>query len=237
MLEGYTLKILQERIGYRFRDELLLRQALTHSSYTNEQKINKMKHYERLEFLGDAVLELVSSEFLFHQNPDLTEGELTKRRASMVCEPSLAFCARDLELGQFMMLGKGEENTGGRGRDSIISDVMEAVTGAICLDGGMEAARNFINRFILSDLEDKQLFYDSKSNLQELVQGKLKKEFTYEPLEECGPEHDKIFRVAVCMDGEILSEGQGRTKKAAEQQAAYEALLLLRDRGHVFKKH
>ena len=123
MLEGYTLKILQERIGYRFRDELLLRQALTHSSYTNEQKINKMKHYERLEFLGDAVLELVSSEFLFHQNPDLTEGELTKRRASMVCEPSLAFCARDLELGQFMMLGKGEENTGGRGRDSIISDV------------------------------------------------------------------------------------------------------------------
>ncbi len=237
MLEGYTLKMLQERIGYRFQDELLLRQALTHSSYTNEQKINKMKHYERLEFLGDAVLELVSSEFLFHQNPDLTEGELTKRRASMVCEPSLAFCARDLELGQFMLLGRGEENTGGRGRDSIISDVMEAVTGAIYLDGGMEAARNFINRFILSDLEDKQLFYDSKSNLQELVQGKMRKEFTYELLEECGPAHDKLFRVAVRMDGENLSEGQGRTKKAAEQEAAYKALLLLRDRGYVFKKH
>ena len=237
MLEGYTLKNLEERIGYRFQNIALLKQALTHSSFTNEQRINKAGDYERLEFLGDAVLELVSSDFLFREHPELTEGELTKLRASMVCEPSLAFCARDLELGKFMLLGKGEESTGGRERDSIISDGMEAVTGAIYVDGGMEPARAFIYRFILSDLEDKRLFYDSKSNLQELIQGRLKKDFRYELLEESGPEHNKIFRVSVCMEEECLGEGAGRTKKAAEQQAAYRAVLLLRDRGYVFKKH
>lgn len=237
MLEGYTLKDLEERVGYSFRNAGLLKQALTHSSFTNEQKINKAGDYERLEFLGDAVLELVSSEFLFRLHPELSEGELTKLRASMVCEPSLAFCARDLELGKFILLGRGEENTGGRERESITSDAMEALIGAIYLDGGMEPAKEFIDRFVLSDLEDKQLFYDSKSNLQELIQGKLKKEFGYELLEESGPEHDKIFRVSVQMEGECLGEGTGRTKKAAEQQAAYKALLVLRDRGHVFKKY
>lgn len=237
MLEGYTLKLLEERIGYRFQNIALLKQAIAHSSFTNEQRINKFKHYERLEFLGDAVLELVSSEFLFKEHPNMPEGELTKLRASMVCEPSLAFCARDLELGQFMYLGKGEENTGGRHRDSIVSDAMEAVIGAIYLDGGMEYAKTFIYRFILSDLEDKQLFYDSKSNLQELIQGKLKKDFRYELLEESGPEHDKVFVVEVLMEEECLGKGSGRTKKAAEQQAAYEALLLLRDKGYVFKKY
>ncbi len=228
MLEGYTLQLLEERIGYRFRDVSLLKQALTHSSYTNEQKINRQKHYERLEFLGDAVLELVSSEFLFHSHPDMPEGEMTKMRASMVCEPSLAFCARDLELGKFLLLGKGEESTGGRRRESITSDVMEAVIGAIYLDGGMEEARAFINRFILSDLEDKQLFYDSKTNLQELVQGTLKKEIRYEAVGEYGPEHDKTFMVEVHIDGEKVGSGEGRTKKAAEQKAAYEALLKLK---------
>lgn len=237
MLEGYTLKILEDRIGYHFHDISLLKQALTHSSFTNEQKINKAKHYERLEFLGDAVLELVSSEFLFKRHPQMPEGELTKLRASMVCEPSLAFCARDLELGNFLLLGKGEEITGGRHRDSIISDAMEAVTGAIFLDGGMEFAKEFIYRFILSDIEDKQLFYDSKSNLQELIQGKLKKAFHYELRDEKGPEHDKIFEVEIFMEEESLGTGQGRTKKAAEQQAAYNALLLLRERGYVLKKY
>ncbi|MBE5883272.1 MAG: ribonuclease III [Lachnospiraceae bacterium] len=237
MLEGYTLQMLEERIGYCFHNIALLKQAMTHSSFTNEQRINKAKHYERLEFLGDAVLELVSSEFLFMEHKDMPEGELTKMRAAMVCEPSLAFCARDLELGQFMRLGKGEESTGGRHRDSIISDAMEALIGAIYLDGGMDAAKVFIDRFILSDLEDKQLFYDSKSNLQELIQGKLKKEFHYELLEESGPEHDKVFEVEVFMEKESLGKGSGRTKKAAEQQAAYKALLLLRDKGYVFKKY
>ena len=236
-MEEYTMENLQERIGYHFKNTALLKRALTHSSYMNEQKINKNGDYERLEFLGDAVLELVSSEFLFHEHPEVPEGELTKMRASMVCEPSLAFCARDIELGNFILLGKGEENTGGRERDSIISDVMEAVTGAIYLDGGMEPAKAFIHRFILSDLEDKQLFYDSMSNMQELIQGKLKKEFQYELLEESGPEHNKLFKVAVRMEDEVLGEGAGRTKKAAEQQAAYKALLLLRDRGYVFKKY
>ena len=237
MLEGYTLKLLEDRIGYHFHDISLLKQAVTHSSFTNEQKINKAKHYERLEFLGDAVLELVSSEFLFKRHPEMPEGELTKVRASMVCEPSLAFCARDLELGKFLLLGKGEDITGGRHRDSIISDAMEAVTGAIFLDGGMEPAKQFIYRFILSDIEDKQLFYDSKSNLQELIQGKLKKDFHYELRDEKGPEHDKIFEVEIFMEEESLGIGQGRTKKAAEQQAAYKALLLLRDRGYVLKKY
>lgn len=166
----YTLEELEKRIGYTFRDKKLLRQALTHSSFANEQKINKLEDYERLEFLGDAVLELVSSDFLFHENPQMPEGKLTKLRSSMVCEPALAYCARDLELGQYMLLGKGEEATGGRGRDSITSDVMEAVIGAMYLDGGFQAAHDFIHRFVLSDLENKILFYDSKTVLQEMIQ-------------------------------------------------------------------
>ena len=231
MNREYSVEVLEEKIGYRFQNIALLKQAITPSSFTNEQKINKLKDYERLEFLGDAVLELVSSEFLFHEHEKVQEGDLTKMRASMVCEPSLAFCARDLELGEFLLLGKGEENTGGRKRDSITSDAMEAVIGAIYLDGGMEEAKKFIYRFVLSDLENKQLFYDSKTNLQEWIQGKLKKEFHYELLEETGPEHDKTFRVEVVMENEVIGKGEGRTKKAAEQQAAYEALLLLRKRG------
>lgn len=237
MQDKYDLANLEERIGYHFKDSALLRQALTHSSFINEQKIRRTEDYERLEFLGDAVLELVSSEFLFHAHRELQEGELTKLRASMVCEPALAFCARDLELGRFMRLGRGEELTGGRERESITSDAMEAVIGALYLDGGMEPAKKFINQFILSDLENKQLFYDSKSHLQELIQGTLKKEFHYELLEESGPEHNKVFAVEVMMEGKSLGRGLGRTKKAAEQQAAYEALLLLREQGYVFKKH
>lgn len=230
-VENYTLEELEERIGYQFKDKSLLKQAITHSSFTNEQKINKLKHYERLEFLGDAVLELVSSDFLFHEYPQMKEGQLTKLRASMVCEPALAFCAKDLELGKFMLLGRGEEATGGRNRDSLTSDVMEAVIGAIFLDGGMEEAKAYIYRFILSDLENKQLFYDSKTNLQELIQGTLKKEFHYELVEESGPEHDKMFVVEAVMEGKVIGRGHGRTKKAAEQQAAYKALLDLKKSG------
>lgn len=229
MKSGYTLQLLEQRIGYDFRNTALLKQALTHSSYMNEQRINKAGDYERLEFLGDAVLEMVSSVFLFREHPELSEGELTKLRASMVCEPSLAFCARDLELGEFVLLGKGEEITGGRQRDSIISDVMEAVIGAVYLDGGLEPARKFIDTFILSDLENKRLFYDSKTTLQELIQGKLKKEFHYSLIGEEGPEHDKLFRVEILMEGQRIGMGTGRSKKAAEQQAAYEALLRFKD--------
>ena len=236
-MQASTLSLVEERIGYEFNDKDLLRRALTHSSYTNEQKINKGGDYERLEFLGDAVLELVTSEFLFKEHPNVLEGELTKMRASMVCEPSLAFQAKKLEIGKFIRLGKGEENTGGRERESIIADVMEAITGAIYLDGGFDKARDFINKFILCDLEESRLFYDSKSNLQELAQGKIKKEVRYELLSESGPEHDKTFLVEVFMDGQSLGRGLGKTKKTAEQHAAYEALLALRDKGYVFKKH
>ncbi|MCR4617657.1 MAG: ribonuclease III [Lachnospiraceae bacterium] len=228
---------LEDVIGYEFNDKSLLKQALTHSSYANEQKINKSGDYERLEFLGDAVLEVVSSEFLFHKYPDLPEGRLTKLRASMVCEPSLALCARDLDLGKYILLGKGEDTTGGRNRESITSDVMEAIIGAIFLDGGMEKAKKHIERFILSDLEDKVLFYDSKSTLQEVMQGDLKKEFEYVLVSESGPEHDKEFEVCVMSGEDKLGCGKGRTKKSAEQQAAYQALLRLRDKGYVSKKY
>ena len=236
-MKEYTTDKLEERISYHFQNRALLLQALTHSSFVNEQKKEKTQDYERVEFLGDAVLELVSSEFLFQNFGNLPEGELTKRRASMVCEPSLAFCAKDLELGKFMRMGKGEESTGGRTRESIIADGMEALIGAIYLDSGMEEARKFIYRFILNDLDNKQLFYDSKSNLQEVVQANFKADLSYEPVGEIGPEHNKSFTFRVKLGNEILGEGTGRTKKAAEQQAAYQALLKLREKGYVFKKH
>ena len=231
MLKESDYQELEKKIGYTFQNRALLKQAVTHSSFANEQKINRQKHYERLEFLGDAVLELISSDFLFQTHPELSEGQLTKMRASMVCEPALAYCAKDLKLDRYIQLGKGEEATGGRYRDSIISDVMEAVIGAIYLDGGMESASRYIHRFILSDLENKQLFLDSKTNLQEYIQQNLKQEFHYELIEESGPEHDKIFTVEVVMGDKVLGKGSGRTKKAAEQQAAYEALLDLRKSG------
>ena len=231
MLKESDYQELEKKIGYTFQNRALLKQAVTHSSFANEQKINRQKHYERLEFLGDAVLELVSSDFLFQTHPEMPEGQLTKLRASMVCEPALAYCAKDLTLDSFIQLGKGEEATGGRYRDSIVSDVMEAVIGAIYLDGGMEPARTYIHRFILSDLENKQLFLDSKTNLQEYMQQNLKKEFHYRLVEESGPEHDKVFLVEVVMEEKVLGRGKGRTKKAAEQQAAYEALLGFRKPG------
>lgn len=215
---------LEEKINYRFKSRELLRQALTHSSFTNEQKINKYKNYERLEFLGDAVLELASSRFFFMNNPDMTEGQMTKMRSSMVCEPALAFCARDLDLGKYIFLGKGEEATGGRNRDSITSDVMEALIGAIYLDSGYEEAEKFILQFVLSDLESKQLFYDSKTILQEKVQ-KKGQTLHYELIEESGPDHDKQFTVEAHINDKAVSRGIGRTKKAAEQQAAYAVLI------------
>lgn len=223
-----ALRELQDKIGYQFKDESLLKQALTHSSFANEQKINKLNNYERLEFLGDAVLELVSSEFLFNENKDMPEGQLTRLRASMVCEPALAYCARDIELGSYILLGKGEEATGGRKRDSITSDVMEAVIGAIFLDGGIENAKEFIYHFVLSDLENKILFLDSKTLLQEEIQKKNTAQLRYELVGETGPDHDKQFSVEAYLDDKLIGSGVGRTKKAAEQQAAYEALMKLK---------
>ncbi len=227
---GRDLNKLQQKINYTFQDMSLLKKAMTHSSYANEMHLPKYECNERLEFLGDAVLELVSSEFLFYSNSKMPEGELTKMRASMVCEPSLAFCARDIELGEYMLLGKGEEATGGRKRESITSDAMEALIGAIYIDGGFTNAKEFIQTFILNDLENKKLFYDSKTILQEVVQANFKKEeIVYKLTGEEGPDHDKSFFVAVYIGNEKYGEGKGRTKKAAEQQSAYETILMLRE--------
>lgn len=219
---------LQSVIGYRFQEEGLLTQALTHSSYANEKHMRKGADNERLEFLGDAVLEIVSSEFLYKKYPKLPEGELTKLRASLVCEPTLAFCTEALQLGDYLLLGRGEDMTGGRMRKSILSDALEAVIGAIYLDGGFANAKEFIDRFILTDTEHKQLFYDSKTILQEEVQGSDKGSLHYELVREEGPDHNKHFVVAAYVGEERLGMGEGTTKKAAEQQAAYETLLKLR---------
>lgn len=221
------LKELEEAIGYEFRQQGLLRQALTHSSYANEKHMKKLSDNERLEFLGDAVLEVASSEFLYENYPKLPEGDLTKLRASIVCEPTLALCTKELRLGDYLFLGKGEEHTGGRSRKSILSDALEAVIGAIYLDGGFEPAKKFIRRFILTDIEHKKLFYDSKTILQEVVQGGYGETLHYVLLSEEGPDHDKSFKVEARLGERVVGRGSGHTKKAAEQEAAYEALLLL----------
>jgi len=221
------LKKFQELIGYAFKDEQLLKQALTHSSYANEKHLKKLSDNERLEFLGDAVLEVVSSEFLYQNYPNLTEGQLTKLRASIVCEPTLATCTESIHLGDYLFLGRGEDRTGGRTRKSVLSDAMEAVIGAIYLDGGFASAKEFVLKFIMTDIEHKHLFYDSKTILQEVVQGEHE-QLTYVLLGETGPDHDKTFEVGVLIGKKEISTGKGHTKKAAEQEAAYQALLLLK---------
>ncbi len=229
----------QKKIGYTFRNRNLLLQALTHSSYANERHMKKLSDNERLEFLGDAVLELVSSDFLYKNYPDQQEGELTKLRASIVCEPTLALCAKDVGIGDYLFLGKGENQTGGRNRKSILSDALEALIGAIYLDGGFTNAKEFVLKYIMTDIEHKQLFYDSKTILQEVVQGEHEK-LTYNLTAESGPDHNKSFTVEVCVGNKKLGEGTGHTKKAAEQEAAYQALLIIQEKkgaGNVFKEY
>lgn len=220
----------QKIIQYQFNNIGLLKNALTHSSYANEKKTGNYKDNERLEFLGDAVLELTSSEFIYTGNPDMNEGKMTRLRASIVCEPTLAMCARQIHLQEYIMLGKGEDLTGGRTRDSIISDALEALIGAIYLDGGFANAKEFIHRFILKDLENKKLFFDSKTILQEIVQANFKEVISYHLIGEEGPDHNKTFRVAVHIGEEEYGVGEGRTKKAAEQEAAYISILKLHEK-------
>lgn len=205
----------EKRIGYSFKDPELLVTALTHSSYSNEIRLKKQECNERLEFLGDAVLELISSEQIFRNHPDQPEGDLTRIRASYVCEPTLALCAREICLGDYLQLGRGEDRTGGRERDSILSDAMEATIGAVYMDGGFESAQRYVEEFILKDIEKKSLFYDSKTYLQEIVQRDLKK-LEYVLLKEEGPDHNKSFEVGVLIDGKQLTTAVGRTKKKAE---------------------
>ncbi len=221
-------KQLEAICGHTFRDPSLLRQAMTHTSFANENRTGHAGSNERLEFLGDAVLELISSEYLCEKCPDMPEGDLTRLRASLVCEPTLAMDAREIGLPAFLLLGKGEEQTGGRQRDSLVSDALEALIGAVYRDGGLEKARSFILRTVLNDIEHKRLFSDSKTILQERLQKKDGDVIRYETVSQTGPDHARLFTVRVYLGEEVLGEGDGRSKKAAEQKAAYHALIRLK---------
>ena len=222
-----TLENLQENLGYRFRDESLLRGALYHSSYANEHRNENIVSNERLEFLGDAVLGFVSAEFLYSRVPNAPEGELTRIRAALVREESLFEVAQSLQLGECLMLGKGEESGGGRQRPSILADCTEAVFAAVYLDGGMDCARDLIHRVLLSkgDIEvAESRRRDYKTELQELVQRKPHQVLRYELVGQSGPDHAKVFTVAVLLNGDPVGEGSGHSKKEAEQASARAAL-------------
>lgn len=226
--EYVDLAQFERYIRYHFQNKHLLLEALSHSSYANEKRKTR-KCNERLEFLGDSVLSIVVSEFLFRKYLDLPEGELTKLRASMVCEKALYVFAQEIHLGEFLLLGKGEEHTGGRERASIQADAFEAVIAAIFLDGGMEAAKRHILRFIPNDPEEEEPigFQDYKTQLQEVIQQNPEEKVEYVLVGESGPDHNKAFQVEVCLNSNVIGTGVGHSKKAAEQQAAKEALSLM----------
>jgi len=218
---------LQTNLGYTFERHGLLRNAVTHTSFAHEQKLNPLDSNERLEFLGDAVIELCISDMLYHKYPDLAEGELTRKRASLVCESSLAALARSIKLGKFLLLGQGEAREGGREKDSILSDAFESVIGAMYLDGGMEETLHVIKR-LFEPLLDAPQEKDSKSTLQEILQKNGDETATYEIISEEGPPHQRIFTANAIHKGKVLGTGTGTSKKAAEQEAAYMALKSLR---------
>ena len=221
---------MEEKLGYSFADPKLLTHALTHSSYANEHHLAKADNNERLEFLGDAVLEVVTSEWLFLHYPKAPEGEMTRWRAALVCEDALAAAARKLSLGGKILLGRGEEAGGGRGKASLLSDCLEAVIGAIFLDGGIEAAKTFILTHVLTDPESRLHQRDNKTSLQEILQKDGRPAPAYQPVSEEGPDHDKRFTVQVVVEGEVMGEGTGRSKKEAEQLAAGKAIEALQAR-------
>ena len=216
---------LEVKIGYCFKNRELLTTALTHSSYTNERH-DSLDCYERLEFLGDSILGVVTAEFLYRHKPKLPEGRMTRLRAELVCEVSLHKVALSLGLGQYMRLGRGEERTGGRERPSILADMVEAIIAAIYLDSGMEEAKKFIMDKVLKDAEitDQHRSADYKTALQELIQRDSESRIEYELTGESGPDHDKRFTFCVKINGVAAGEGTGRTKKEAEQLAAQKAL-------------
>ncbi|MDD9270253.1 ribonuclease III [Paenibacillus sp. GCM10023248] len=223
------IKELQRRIGISFRKSELLKQAFTHSSYVNEHRIAGHKDNERLEFLGDAVLELTVSEFLYESYPGRSEGELTKLRASIVCEPSLVTFAEELDFGAFVLLGKGEELTGGRQRPALLADVFESFIGALYLDQGIDVVKSFLNKHVFANIssEGKLLVIDYKTQLQEHTQHHGLGSLEYRIVNERGPAHEREFVAEVHMDADLLGTGAGRSKKEAEQQAAAQALLKL----------
>ena len=219
------IKDLEEAIGYRFHNISLLQNALTHSSFANERWHNSLLSNERLEFLGDSILGMLVAEYLYRNFPDRPEGELTRMRADMVCEKTLASVAARTHLGDHLMLGHGEEQGGGRSRDSILADAVESVIAACFLDGGIEAAQKFIRTFILVEVPVSQMHNtDYKTKLQELVQQKKNQVLSYTLTGESGPDHDKHFTVAVSLNGGMVGQGEGRSKKRAEQEAARAAI-------------
>ncbi len=216
---------LEKELGYRFRNRKLLENALTHSSYANEKWKNSLASNERLEFLGDSILGFVVAEYLYRRYPDHPEGDLTRMRADLVCETSLAQVAEGLHLGRFLLLGHGEEQGGGRTRNSINADAVESLIAAAYLDGGFQAAKGIVDRLILADAATGQpRNADFKTALQELVQRKKNQVLSYQLLEESGPDHDKTFRVEVTLNGQVVGVGSGSSKKRAEQAAAEEAI-------------
>ena len=223
------IKDLEAALGYKFHNISLLQNALTHSSYANERWHNSLLSNERLEFLGDSILGMVVAEYLYANFPDRPEGELTRMRADMVCETSLAVIANRLDLGKHLLLGHGEERFGGRSRASILADAVESVIAASFLDGGMEAAKGIITRFVLCDVPVSKLHNtDYKTALQELVQQKKNQTLSYRLVGESGPDHDKVFTAQVLLNDQVAGEGTGSSKKRAEQDAARVALEQLR---------
>lgn len=223
----FDVEALEEKLGYSFNDKSLLETAFVHKSFVNECMIKGKESYERLEFLGDAILEYIVSEYLYRNYPRLSEGELTKLRASLVCEFTLSKVSRGLGFGSFIRFSKGEYATGGPNRDSILCDVFESTLGAIYLDGGMDNAKAYVMKNLLTDIEHKQLYYDSKTKIQEYIQKNGNTNFRYELIDETGPEHNKQYFVRLLIDDKEISKGSGHNKKSAEQEAAYNALKIL----------
>lgn len=221
------MEIFENNLKYTFKNKDLLINALTHSSYANETREGSSN--ERLEFLGDSVLSIIVSEYIFEKFSHLPEGELTKIRASLVCEKSLCGFSRELDLGNYMRLGKGEEKGGGRERDSILADAFEAVLAAMYLDGGMEVAKKHVMRFIIPELKhtEDEVFKDYKTALQEIIQRNPEESVSYFLTGESGPDHDKMFEVEVRLNSNVIGRGKGKSKKRAEQMAAKQALELM----------
>ncbi|MBE5963547.1 MAG: ribonuclease III [Lachnospira sp.] len=235
MIKEYAKPInsFEKLIGYEFKDKSLIIQAWTHTSYANEYNSvnkNKIEHYERLEFLGDAVLELIIVQYLYEKYPKHNEGKLTYIKQAVVCEPYLAKCSKEYGLNKYILLGRGEELEKGRQKDTIIADVVEAILGAIYLDGGFTNAKEFVNKFILNDFDNKQLFFNSKNILQEYSQKIYKKLPEYFCIKESGESHRKIYEVVVRLNEKEMGYGKATSMKAAEQQAAYEALKKINEK-------
>ena len=222
------MKELEKKLNYTFKNSELLKNALTHSSYANENRTEGISSNERLEFLGDSVLGFVTAKHLYSMQPTLSEGKMTRLRAELVCEQSLHGVALDLDLGRYLRMGHGEEKNGGRTRPSILADAVEAVIAAMFLDGGIAAPESFIERMILSpESIEAHHAADYKTELQELIQQKNGQVLTYAPTGESGPDHAKVFSASVSLNGAVIGEGSGRTKKEAEQAAACQALKKL----------